>query len=331
MWTTASIEFYDFCVLDRPHRVTGRDLRGTNRRFVESLDADFFSHVAETQCGYLNDNAKRQRAATMLRLCYRHALETFFSLTFATLQAPVLPSAWLSLCATETLKELVRACHKGTAPVFNQLELPQVTWRSIAGKILEAIDLPEDRVFAAADDFSRIWSILASDFERADAQAEYNALKHGMRCGFGGFRLAVASTPKNGETPAASDYSDLGGSLYGLHLHDFRKLSGRPNKDPSRILDAKYLNWDIDCTLARIGVLTHSIRNVVAFLNALSGSRDGSKACTLPTADQFRLARFEGTGVSHLTWHGPPDAPDATAEQVLVRLRTIGVARNVPP
>jgi len=73
---------------------------------LRSLDADYFTFQGRQFARSL-ETEDAQRAAVALRSAYSHALETFFALLFAAIQAPDCVPAWLALYQPAELVALV--------------------------------------------------------------------------------------------------------------------------------------------------------------------------------------------------------------------------------
>jgi hypothetical protein len=89
----SSIEFSQFAVDEEPYCLWDWELRKLNRQFLDSLDPQYFEHVANMN-GQLLEGEENQYAATALRIAYSHGLESLFALLSATVQAPDCITGW---------------------------------------------------------------------------------------------------------------------------------------------------------------------------------------------------------------------------------------------
>src|SRR5688572_29868789 len=89
-----TMEWRSFAVGDRAACMWGVELSAQNDRFLTGIDPSFFNYLVETHVPLL-DGPNRQRAALAIRTTYSHALETFFALLLAAIQAPHCPLGWV--------------------------------------------------------------------------------------------------------------------------------------------------------------------------------------------------------------------------------------------
>lgn len=83
-----------FMIDTRPLCVWDTEIEAINLRFIRGIDPNYFQYVAESSFAALEgENAKY--AALTLRTAYSHALETFFALLCAALQAPDCVVGWI--------------------------------------------------------------------------------------------------------------------------------------------------------------------------------------------------------------------------------------------
>ena len=81
------MEVIKFVIHETPFACWDWDLRKKNPEFLEGIDADYFSYVAELNAEPIEVDDK-QRAAVSLRLGYSHGLEALLALVCSAVQAP---------------------------------------------------------------------------------------------------------------------------------------------------------------------------------------------------------------------------------------------------
>ena len=84
-----------FIVGERPHVFVNDTI--ANRRFLEGIDADYWTYQAAAHADRLDaeEREQRQRAAAALRVAYSQGVETLLALIGAFLQVPRYPLGWL--------------------------------------------------------------------------------------------------------------------------------------------------------------------------------------------------------------------------------------------
>ncbi len=128
-------------VNDEPYCIWEVDLEKRNLEFIEGIDVDYFEYLLN-----LHLNAEdEKRAAIALRITLHHAVETFFSLLGAYIQAPDCAYAWVAKCHTEELRSLIKKVVDGDQKTFTKLNIDPVSLdicRIRNGRILQKNFLP---------------------------------------------------------------------------------------------------------------------------------------------------------------------------------------------
>src|SRR4030042_3720148 len=178
-----------FFVGDRPHAAWDPDIQGKNLELLRSFDIRYFEYLADVHWAQMGAE-DRQRAATALRITYGLALETFFSLLGAALQAPDCVFGWLYNYKDEDLRLIVQGI-KGSKMLQTRFR-GQIQWASLSSAVHRNLVLPdqskEPEIKAG---FASFWASLAADHLDPGLRSEFNSIKHGMRIQPGGFRMAV--------------------------------------------------------------------------------------------------------------------------------------------
>src|SRR5258708_5439980 len=209
---------------ETPYCVWEYDLRDRNLRFVEQLDHKYFEYLALT-LGPDLDGEPRQRAAIALRTGYHHALETFFTMLCAAIQAPGCMVGWIQKCSTKQLRSLVRKIEEGRHHLYNRIGLPVVTWQALSG-VINLFNYPDQSRTAETQRlYATLWSRFAADFLDDFHIKEYNSIKHGFRARAGGFTLAAGTEREYGVSPPKDEIHVIGGSEYGTSFYAAEQIA----------------------------------------------------------------------------------------------------------
>lgn len=282
-----------FVTHETPHACWDVDMESRNLTFLDRLDPNQFSFLASILGPQLEDDDNKQRAALQIRSEYAHALETFFALLGALVQAPHCVYGWM---LSYTNKELIDLTNKITnrQPVKTRLNIDErVSWEAISRCV--CMLLPENRPDKkhAEHHFALFWGRLAADFVNNKRRNEYNSIKHGFRAQAGGFHLRIKPSDSPKDDPPVS----LGGSEYGSRFYvRERLLDDRINFE---IADSS-VNWNPRGLLSAIELIAVSIENVVVFLKYVNGDRENQHFLTMPEEDAFLAP-----------WASPPGTTDA--------------------
>jgi hypothetical protein len=179
-------------VNDRPYRVWHTISVMPTSEFLQGVSYDYFSLLADMYEEQLaQENAWAAKLA--LRTTYGQALEAFFAVLFATLQAPFDPAAWLLLYRPGDIVKLLKRFESGKElPSCIQLPEPR-SWNAMARLFhpleLQDVDSPDQVI----SDFSVLWQELSAEMQDPIGSAEYNSLKHGFRAKASGHSLSSAA------------------------------------------------------------------------------------------------------------------------------------------
>jgi hypothetical protein len=231
----------------------GFELAEQNREFLFGIDPSFFNASVEAQLPLLS-GPTGQHAAMSVRMIYGHALETFFALLMAAIQAPHCPLGWILRYQPGELAQIVRKVDSG-APLLTRTKFEN-KWHGLALAInlFHHDDSAEEHRIMAL--FGDTWALLAEDYLDSTGNAEYNSIKHGMRVKPGGFWFKMESP--DGGAPIIDSKSAFGSRFFsvkklgkgGINFH---------GEDTAR-------NWSPVSLAVRTELLSVSIGNVVSFL-----------------------------------------------------------------
>jgi hypothetical protein len=262
----SGMQFSCFVVHDEPWCVWEWDLSQRNLEFIEDLAPDYFEHLAGIHF-QAAEGEQGLLAAVAIRLGYGQALEAFFALIFAALQAPDCVAGWLNRYKIQQLRSLVDAV-SARVPILTKVNLPTSSWDAVANTLL-SFKLPdEQRDGEVKKAISRLWSRFAHDFADAQQSQEYNAIKHGLRVRPGGFTLRSGREETLGVSPPTEQMETVAASRFGCSMllpepvgaekHHFR-------------LRRTSRNWDVENLTHGLVLLSESMKNVLSFLRIANG------------------------------------------------------------
>ena len=296
-----------FMIDDVPWCVWDWNLGELNATFIDGLDPSYFEYLAEVHGCALDSKASDQHAAVALRTSYHHAMEAFFALLGAMIQAPDCVIGWLHKYTNQQLESLVLKINK-RLPVKGKLKLKDFSWKGLAAVVFTHISLPdkvkEQRI---KDEFGKFWGRLADDFVSPKCTAEYNSFKHGMRLRACGFNLAAGLEGVPGVACPPEQMQSLGGSRYGSSIYVADRFDGVDKCNIRLTHHAR--NWLPGEFIARLTLLAISMRNVVSFLKIILGAKPNEQQFVWPSD----FALFEAC------WQGGVGVVDASVNLVLTK------------
>lgn len=312
---SSCIYYSRFAVDERPFCVWEWDLPTRNREFVRNLDPEQFSFLASALYPALQDPEVGQRAAVAIRTTYGHALETFFAVLFAALQAPDCVPGWLAKYQLSDLRSLCRKVASGTT-VLSRLPLEETTWRGVAAAVF-SID-PKGEHAAIANNYGKLWGGFAHDFVDEGDSIEYNSVKHGLRLVPGGFTVKIGKQREKGVLPPESEMHTAGSSRYGAsYLSPERIGESRRHFRVRRVSR----NWIPENHFHAIQLLTTSMICVRSRVLLVSGVPREEGRFPVPDDDDYFKSPWRLTaGVSSINFdHSvePQDIRELTAREIL--------------
>lgn len=269
------IQTIPFMVFDRAHCLVGIDLIKRNLEFLSNLRPGYFHSMSQESLRNVQSSKDDRRvpdeyAAANMRILYGQALEAFFAVLFALLQAPLCIPAWLQYYRIEDLRNLTIIIKEARPFNFFKLRLEHFGWYALS-KTLNLLppDLPIYEECIGG--FAKFWEVIALDFLNEKRRKEYNSLKHGFRVVHGGFRLSIGKEEHPGTPAPMENMVPLGGSPYGCTIYLPNDLKNRHKDVRAFALRKTSFNWDLRFLAARIELLTHSMSNVISFASGLNG------------------------------------------------------------
>jgi hypothetical protein len=262
------LQYSPFVVGDRPFCVWEWNLRQRNRDFLDSIDPNYFRYTAAVHADQIGGDHK-QLAALGLRLTYSHAMEAFFALICATLQAPGCVFGWLDKYKEDDLRQLLE-CIKSGGPIRSVVELEEISWGAISNAIHRCLALDDkQKETRIKEKYAELWEWLAWEFLNPLVHREYNCIKHGMRVGKGGFHMAAGIEAVPGVLASPESMHILGGSAFGTTFF----LGESIGQDKINLrLKRHARNWLPESLTASIDLMAMSMSNVLSFLKVLNGA-----------------------------------------------------------
>jgi hypothetical protein len=278
--TQQELEYSRFAINDRPYCVWDYDLRAKNLGFLRQVQPDFFTYQADVHSAQLETESHRQFAAVALRGCYSHALETFFALLCAAVQAPDCPVGYVTLYRDTDLVSVVRRI-SARRRVLAKIDIAD-GWDTVSRQINMFSSELQGRA-NVTHSFARLWARLAIEYVDAGCRAEYNTMKHGFRAALGGFSTGVAKEHQYGVAPPSNEMRMLSGSEFGTTTFT---LSPIPEAKHHFSVGETSRNWFPQNLAAGIRLLTMSMVNVIAWLRFQSGD-EGDLRGRVPERDEM--------------------------------------------
>ena len=278
-----------FAVDERPYCVWDRDLSAKNMSLINMIDSGYFRYLALVHGRALQRVRQRQRAALSLRIAYAHALETFFAVLFAAVQAPDCVIGWLLKYEVRDLRSLIEKV-RSRKPILSKIQFDSPTWESLSATLLAYISLQDkDKETRVKREFSVLWSRFANDLLDEGASQEYNSVKHGLRAKAGGFTWAIGRESEPGVRPPPEGMVSLGGSEFGA---SFYAPEGLPGGQMNFSLREYSLNWRPEKFHIGLQLIAYSLENVLGFLKIQNGAERKSLKFVWPK-DEKDEAMFD--------------------------------------
>jgi hypothetical protein len=293
-----------FMVYDRPHCVVGPDLVDRNLEFLRGVRPEYFQFLCQQNLTMLcqhsepSDQIQKAYLATNIRLLYGQALEAFFGMLFALLQAPMCLPAWLQSYWPEQLRKMVSIIDNAEAFDYFKIRLEKNDWDSLARKITILPDeLPHHDDIVKG--YGRLWATLAADFLNEKRSKEYNSLKHGFRVIQGGFRLSIGKESSPGMPTTPASMISLGGSPYGCTTFFANRIDNQSKDTTVFALRRTSFNWDPHFLSARIELIRYSIQNIASLAIGLSQNDLTNELFYYPDdINTFDTALFPKVGIT---------------------------------
>jgi hypothetical protein len=287
-----SLHYLPFAAGEDIYCVWDWNLDRTNMDFLDGVDPDYFSFLAETYRKEV-EGRNKHRAAVALRTAYHQALETLFSLIFAAMQAPDCIPAWIIKCnKAGQLRHLIKSVSEKKQTVLLRANLSEFSWEGIAKFIIGYLFKASEERPTQINITAKLWARLANDFLDDFLLAEYNSIKHGFRVRLGGMQFSFSPKGTKDEKPPDSSYIPIGTSKVGAFFFVGDRIANAPTKKPDLHFRLKrcHVNSHPEFTAQALFLVAQSIRNVASFLKAVNGQK------------KFQVFTFKKENVVEETW-----------------------------
>lgn len=248
-------------VNEEPYCIWEADLKKRNTEFIEGIDVDYFEYLLNLHLSAEDE----KRASIALKTTLHHAVETFFSLLGAYIQAPDCVYAWVAKCSNKELRSLIKKVAECDSRLFTKLNIEGVSWETLSALIFQRYMPDTEKAEITKKSFAKVWSRLAHEFLDDKNIDEYNSLKHGFRVRSGGFSLAFGIEHEYGVAPPEEEMQSLGGSEHGT---TFIRLESVGEIKNNRSLRSRKLslNWKLEKVILQLQLVSVSIVNIVSAL-----------------------------------------------------------------
>ena len=264
-----------FAVDERPLCVWDDELEKHNLEFCEALNPDWFidsiaPHLEGVDLDTIND--LDQPSALAIRLAYHHALETFFALLFAAVQAPFCIPAWLDLYDISDLISISRRVnYRGR--ILNGWGIPRPAWEDLS-RLFNSTWAEKEGGEETIRGFAKSWGRLSWELSDKHNRAENNSIKHGFRARPGGFVLRVGLEETPGVPAPPEAMKTIGASKHGSSVFELVPIpeTTKWRKASHFHMRRQSTNWIVESTFRKLQILTTSMGNVLGTVRIRSGA-----------------------------------------------------------
>ena len=142
---------YLFCVDESPFCVYEDDMVKINKSYIDGISPEYLHFICEQNEKILNDKTATKEAKKFasinLRITYAQALETLFSLLFATLQAPHFIVGWMLKYKPDHLTNLIKKVNSEIPIKTRFYRIHNISWESIVTLIFDNIAIDDAEAF----------------------------------------------------------------------------------------------------------------------------------------------------------------------------------------
>jgi hypothetical protein len=239
------------------------DPDSTNKKFIQSIDSDYFAYSAKVNSEHLEDSEHRQKASLAIILNYHHAVETLFACIGGAIQSPKYIAGWFQEYSNRDLRSIVGKISNDHS-LKNFWSVDKFDWKRVADLVIfgatSDTELEEIRTH-----FAEFWTNLAAEYVDQGFVDEYNNIKHGLRARSGGFQMfiGVEDVPGQLAKPEAMRPVSTKASTFGGNFLSSERIN---NNKQNLKLNHKSRNWNPYCIANRTELVSISINNVLTFL-----------------------------------------------------------------
>lgn len=262
-------------VNQRPYRIWSAASFPKEDTQIRNFDPYFHVRTAKLLASQLGSGVESDSASLGIRTMHGLATEAFFSLLFATLQAPDYPFAWVSLCRPEELVALVTSV-KENKSFPHRFQFKEPSWLVIARTLLPLeTHTAEENANAnqVHSSFAESWAELSSDFLTDAYKQEFNALKHGFRLQSASPVVAFGKL----SLPTAEH-----GSLFPVAI--------RHKNKSDVVFKMTTRSWSANSLLGTLDLIAWSMANLVSVLKVMHGIEEELELW-IPSKEDFGRAK----------------------------------------
>ena len=260
------LQYVPFVVDETPYACWEWNIRERNLEFLDGIDPEFYTYIVDVHAGHLDDADHGLKAALAIRTTYGMALETFFALLGALVQAPQCVYGWVMRYQVAELENLVRKLKDGDEVLTVWPSQPSLD--DFSTEIHGFLGYEDAKKEWISKGFGDAWRRFAGDFLDELERAEYNSAKHGLRTRLGGFSLAMGPEDEPGKRARPEVMRSMGGSRFGSSFFVPVNLGeGKRNFRAKRT----HRNWVPENTINGVHLISMSIGNVVSALKIFNG------------------------------------------------------------
>ncbi len=276
-----------FVVDVKPYCLWDREIWKKNIDFLDMIDPDYFNYLAEINFNLINnteiDDKKKQHAAILLRNSYSQALEAFFALVGATIQAHDCILGWHLKYENKDLKNVLEKINK-REPLHTNIQNSPISWTVVADFVFSPYSSSVDELTKAnIKKFAELWSYFADDFLNQNFTDEYNSIKHGLRVHIGGFSVAIDNI-KSGNDFGSSYFQQEKIDRYNFVIHEHSR------------------NWHPQSYFYALQLISDSMKNIITFLKAYNGG----------DTSNLQYALFKNLEIFDTPWETPVTLSEMT-------------------
>ena len=258
-------------VNQQPYRVWLGASHFQSRDLISGFDPFYFSHMAELMRSGLSGEAE-ERTSLGIRTIYGLAVEAFFALLFATLQAPQAPAAWLLLYQPRDLRDLIRRFEEGEDLPSKIVPKEPGSWEALVSMLLPIREADRPDNLNIVEQFGQLWERLAREFLDDVARAEFNSLKHGLRARPASPWLAIDGHEFRGEAHGSS--------------FPMRRCRGS-----DVLVNIGTCSWSAERLCASLTLISASLKNLLGLLKNIHGETPGCLVFEIPSQEEFDAAK----------------------------------------
>lgn len=281
--------------------------------FLEGIDTEYFDYIIKVHLGAEDE----KRSSIALRTTLHHAMETFFSLLGAYIQAPNCAYAWIEKCSNKGLRDFIGKIEKSNNSLFTKLNIEKVSWENVAKSVFHRYMPGTEKNDKTQKLFALLWQRLAHEYMDQNYIDEYNSLKHGFRVRSGGFALSVGAEHEYGVPPPQNEMQLVGKSDFGTTFFKVEPIGKREGNRSIRSRRVS-INWKIEKVVLLTQLVSMSINNVVSALKIANDAK----------AETCRFLRPKDDEDFEKPWGYSPGVTNCSMDFVINEEEVIFVTKN---